>query len=289
METRPQFGNRLLTEEKDVFNHNAWDHVEWDEKQEKDALEIISKNSDKPPESICSDLLNNSSQKWEKFYNIHSNKFFKDRHWLFTEFPELKEMKPSGTKIFEIGCGVGNTIFPIIEHSETDNIFIYGCDFSSTAIDIVKSNSLYNDSKCNAFVCDISEKCLDIPIEEESIDIITMVFVLSALNPDDMNHCIRNLTRYLKPGGYILLRDYGRFDLAQLRFKNGRCLSENFYARGDGTKVYFFTQDELHQIFVGSGLEKVQNIIDRRLQVNRARKLKMYRIWIQCKYKKAIK
>lgn len=55
---------------------------------------------------------------WNQFYLNNQNKFFKDRHWLKLEFPELfassfsdddDQLQGEPFRICEIGCGAGNT------------------------------------------------------------------------------------------------------------------------------------------------------------------------------------
>uniref|UniRef100_A0A667Z5F2 tRNA N(3)-cytidine methyltransferase n=1 Tax=Myripristis murdjan TaxID=586833 RepID=A0A667Z5F2_9TELE len=354
-------GARFLTDPDDIFKHNMWDHVQWTEEEKETARQKAKENS-------CVRIPLNEQGKydteacsyWDKFYEMHQDKFFKDRKWLLLEFPELLPVRaesiatdgcqggqqtvhpqPRGSgrdtesghpqrcsltqqhrktdssarqhscrreelenddsaaqtasfpgqhasfRILEVGCGVGNSVFPVVNSIKETGAFLYCCDFSPRAIQLVKDHPDYDHSVCHAFVHDICEEVASFPFPPQSLDVILAVFVLSSIHPERMQAVVNRLSTYLKHGGVFLLRDYGRYDFSQLRFKKGRCLSENFYVRGDGTCVYFFTKEEVHNLFVNAGLEEVQNLEDRRLQVNRGKKVAMHRVWMQSKYRKS--
>lgn len=111
------------------------DNVEWSEEQKEEAEKVIESNSNvKFTTEEIEKLETLQANNWDSFYGVHQNKFFKDRHWLFTEFPELapkadapervypksddivvnqstevEQGVPSGRRIFELGSGVGNS------------------------------------------------------------------------------------------------------------------------------------------------------------------------------------
>ncbi|ORZ16124.1 S-adenosyl-L-methionine-dependent methyltransferase [Lobosporangium transversale] len=265
-ESKP-FGGRILTDESAVFEQNAWDHAPWGEEQEQHALkEIARQRLDPVPPELIETYHEEAAENWNKFYTKNENRFFKDRHWLRIEFPELFQMveADAGSKtVMEIGCGAGNTMFPLLLESKNPELFVYGCDFSSTAVEVVRGNINYDEKRCKAFVWDLGSDDIPPEVEPESMDVLVLIFVLSALHPDKWDNAMNNLYKLLKPGGLIVFRDYGRYDMAQLRFKKNRLLSDNFYVRGDGTRVYFFDSDEIVKLF-GSKFTIEQNAVDRR-------------------------
>lgn len=339
MRLRPQFGDRLLESTDRVFEQNAWDNVEMDEDQIAAAEDSIASQAANPVSEEDKALFaTDAGRFWNEFYTKHENKFFKDRHWLFTEFEELIPAEhaadnatgrgptspplvfapapapaPTGSavpaadgagpavvvvderwaasagatrRVIEVGCGVGNTVFPLLESNKDPGLFVYACDFSSHAVGIVRATAAERgeSKRCCPFVCDVSQQELGLPAN--SLDVVVMIFVLSAVQPDQMQAVVNKLVRCLKPGGTLLFRDYGRFDLAQLRFKKNRYLAENFYARGDGTQVYFFSQEEFRAMMARARMVEKQCRFDKRLIVNRARRVTMHRVWLQCKYTK---
>lgn len=238
------------------------------------------------PQFLATKLELDAKKNWDLFYKRNDTRFFKDRHWTVREFSELSECSANDKSkvLLEVGCGVGNFVFPLIE--ENLNLFIYACDFSPRAIQFVKSNALYDETKIKAFQVDITTDEIFQYLQYESVDIVTLVFVLSAIHPDNFLQTLRSLCKLLKPGGILLFRDYGLYDMAQLRFKAGNKIAENFYMRQDGTRSYYFSVEVAHQLMKDAGFEVVRNSYVHRRTINKKEEIDVPRIFIQGKYRK---
>merc|ERR1719412_1552081 len=62
----------------------------WGEEQEREAQEAVARAAAARLDPEAAEVLEQrAAEFWDKFYSIHQNRFFKERNWLFTEFPDL--------------------------------------------------------------------------------------------------------------------------------------------------------------------------------------------------------
>ena len=263
---------------------------------------------------------------WESFYQSYGGQFYKDRHWLRREVPELMplsvranplrwcpplegtgvpvaDVPPSREELrgrivgLEAGCGCGSATFPLARAN--DDLFILACDFSPQGIRLLKHRDEYNaqlraDSRrIYAWVSDVSKRdpwLEGIAKDIGGLDFVTLIYVLSAIEPNDMRPVIRRLANLLRPGGLLFVRDYAAGDMKQSRFdQKGAKMKDNVtYQRGEGTFAHYFTIDELRSLCCDDGvpLNPIQLMNVQRDIVNRKADLTMHRIWIQAKFRR---
>jgi len=109
---------------------------------------------------------------------------------------------------------------------------------------------------------------------------------------EKMIQAAKNVASTLQPGvGMLLLRDYGRYDEAQLKLgtSRGKRLGDNFYVKHDGTRCYYFTLEDLETLFVQHAqLELVQCNYITRTYTNRSSQGTRNRVWVQARFRKPL-
>ena len=161
------------------------------------------------------------------------------------------------------------------------------CDFSKKAIGFVCQNPLFSPAQHEAGVCDLVNDAA-IPFEPHTAHFAQLIFVLSAIAPQHHLSVLEKIGKHLRPGAVLYFRDYGRYDLAQLRFsKSGKSkISDNFYARIDKTRAYYFTTEQVFELFLRAGFDQVENKYFCRVVVNRKDNKTMHRVWVQARFVK---
>ena len=281
---------KVVTEEEEIYEEGhypkkEYEYVhdfEWNENLEKEAIEIIKEN-DENVESL-EEFLDTQSKNWEKFYKFNKTNFFKDRHYILEEFLELKKDKRDKITLLDMGCGVGNSFYPLLVR--LPNLYINAFDFSKRAINMSKTHPMYEKEKYRINVYDLDLVKDDIPNKNNDYGIL--MFVLSAIKPEEHEKVVEKISKVINKGGILYFRDYARYDMAQIRFakrKKNR-VGDNLYMRKDKTLSYFFDKNEIENLFKKYGFSIVNSNLICRLIENRKENKKMHRLWLQIKFKK---
>ena len=228
--------------------------------------------------------------------------------------PPFPPLPLTNRTYLEVGCGVGNGVFPIVASDPT--AVVYCCDYSKRAIEELRRRKSTLEERDREriveFVCDITtqqeknekndaddegEMLMSNVIKQkgglprEGVDVCTCVFVLSAIAPESMKSAISNIAVCLKSNGRgrVLVRDYAVGDLAEARFekarRDGQKLGEHFYIRSDRTRAFFFSNEGLVRDFCDSGkfrLAECTKFV--RVIKNRKDETEMRRRWIQASF-----
>ena len=202
----------------------------------------------------------------------------------------------------EVGCGVGNTVFPLKEINP--NLIIFCFDFALSAIQLLKQSDKFEQlefefasagpegrflvplsaGRVHAFVCDaVTQEIKDVP--DSCVDFVSLIFVLSAVHPDKMGIALGKIAQKMRRGGLVFFRDYASGDMAQARFSHYSKLDENLFVRQDGTRSYFFSKEFVSALFEKSGFEILENHYLEKTVVNVKEEKEMQRIFLQGKFR----
>ena len=285
--------NNNNNEEEDKLTNNdlnnSWDgkkkeydfvhDLEFTEDLKQEAIKIINEDN-----ILLNTDITNQNKNWEKFYKFNKTNFFQDRHYILKEFIELNnDIRPS-ISLLDMGCGVGNSFYPLIKVK--NNLIVYAFDFSNRAINNAKTHKLYEKNKDRIFLknLDLVKDEIDYP----SCDYGILMFVLSAINPEYHEKIIEKISNKINKDGIVFFRDYAKYDMAQIRFaqRKKNKVNENLYMRKDKTLSYFFEQKEIENLFNKYNFQTIDSKLVSRVIENRKENKKMNRLWLQIKFKK---
>lgn len=138
--------------------------------------------------------------KTARFYNIGA--YLSGLVFIYKKNLSLIELK-NGDSLLDVGCGTGKIIHQL-EKKHANEIRFYGVDPSPEMLQIAK---LYNPKSRISFKVAYAD---DLPFVNNSLDWVISTFAFHHMPAEEKVKAIGEIARVLKPGGKILISDFGR-------------------------------------------------------------------------------
>jgi len=120
----------------------------------------------------------------------------------------LAQIRP-GAKALDVCCGTGDVAFALANAGAQ----VTGCDFSGPMLEVAEQRLRRN--RRQEILTFLQADALNLPFAQNEFDVLTIAYGLR--NLADFRAGLAEMLRVLKPGGKILILDFGKPDFAPWR------------------------------------------------------------------------
>jgi len=111
-----------------------------------------------------------------------------------------------------------------------------------------------------------------------SVDFVLFIFTLSAISPHHHSRVLEKALLLLKPGGHLLIRDYGLYDMVQMRCQHK--IEDNWYMKADGVQCFFFSLEYIENILADLSCKIVELKYCTIRNINRKKNMNIDRVFL---------
>jgi len=123
---------------------------------------------------------------------------------------QLAEVR-AGMRALDVCCGTGDVAFALADAGAK----VVGCDFSEPMLEVARKRFRSRRNRREENLTFIQAEALQLPLPANTFDVVTIAYGLR--NLADFRAGLVEMLRVLKPGGKLLILDFGKPDFAPWR------------------------------------------------------------------------
>ena len=194
--------------------------------------------------------------RWQQHFLKHAEAptpFFKERRSLLEEFPRLCAAR---LRVLEVGCGNGSSALSVLRGNVGAQV--HATDPSPAAV--AQTCEAIGVAGFGARLTTEVQRLPTVPCSARHgpFDVVMILFTLSAVPGDDDAALLVHASELLRPGGAVLVRDYGLYDMRHrkdartARLLRARPVPE--YLRPGGMHRRYYSLEHLGALGASAGL-----------------------------------